>query len=75
MDHKVSYEEAFPTVRQRCVELFDENLILRAQNVVLSQRLDALEAPAQEPPVPTQQPMPGGPDLAAQPPYRDDDRV
>lgn len=74
MDHKVTYEEAFPTVRQRCVELFDENLILRAQNVVLSQRLDALGAPAQDTPVPAQQPMPGGPNLAAQPPYTQEER-
>ncbi|MFG3170560.1 hypothetical protein [Streptomyces sp. NPDC048200] len=68
---QIPIEDAFPIYRQRCSELFDENLILRAQVGMLERQLEALQQNASEPaPV---LPMPG-PDLAAQPPFEQPDR-
>jgi hypothetical protein len=47
MVQKISVEDAFPTFRKRCGELFEENLILRATVDVLERRIGELEAAAQ----------------------------
>ncbi|WP_199546582.1 hypothetical protein [Streptomyces sp. N35] len=39
MAQQISVEDAFPTFRQRCRELFEENLLLRAQVDVLERQL------------------------------------
>jgi ubiquinone biosynthesis protein UbiJ len=67
MGQQISVEDAFPVYRKRCGELFDETLVLRAQVEVLERRVKELEDAAQ-------QPAAGGPDLAAQPPYPEDER-
>jgi cell division septum initiation protein DivIVA len=67
MAQQISVEDAFPTFQKRCRELFEENLLLRAQADVLERRVKELEDAAQ-------QPATGGPDLAAQPPYPEDER-
>jgi cell division septum initiation protein DivIVA len=64
MAQQISVEDAFPTFQKRCRELFEENLILRAQVDVLERKL----AEAQQAPAPT------GPDLAALHPPMDDQR-
>ncbi|MCX5335475.1 MULTISPECIES: hypothetical protein [unclassified Streptomyces] len=64
MTQQISIEDAFPVYRERCTELFDENLLLRAQVAGLQRRLGELEQQ-----LPTQSPPSGGPDLAAQPPF------
>lgn len=43
MAQQISVEDAFPVFRERCRELFDENLILRAQVAVLERRTEELE--------------------------------
>lgn len=44
MAQQISVEDAFPVFRDRCRELFDENLLLRAQVASLERRLtDAQE--------------------------------
>lgn len=70
MGQQISVEDAFPTFQKRCRELFEENLLLRAQVEVLERQLAAakeeterLQQAADEP-----APVAGGPDLAVQPP-------
>lgn len=63
MTQQISIEDAFPVYRERCTELFDENLLLRAQVAALQRLLGELEQQ-----LPTQPPASGCPDLAAQPP-------
>lgn len=65
MGQQISIEDAFPTFQKRCRELFEENLLLRAQVDVLERKVSELE----------QQPIPsaGGPDLAAQQPFPDEE--
>jgi prefoldin subunit 5 len=67
MGQQISVEDAFPVYRKRCGELFDETLVLRAQVEVLERRVKELEQAAQ-------QSAAGGPDLAAQPPYPEDEQ-
>lgn len=89
MAQDISIEDAFPTFQRRVRELFDENLVLRAQVDVLERRLAELQQGAAEPaPVlPGQDPAaqspaeaigqappPAGPDLAALPPLPDRQR-
>jgi hypothetical protein len=66
---QISIEDAFPTFRKRCGELFEENLVLRAQVDVLERRVSELEqsTPGQEPTASNPEPVFGGPDLAMQP--------
>jgi hypothetical protein len=66
---QIPVEDAFPIYRQRCGELFDENLILRAQVGMLERQLAVLQEAADEP----APPLPG-PNLAAQPPFEAPDR-
>ena len=67
MGQQISIEDAFPTFQKRCRELFEENLLLRAQVDVLERRVSELEQQPTPPPA-------GGPDLAAQPPFPEEDR-
>lgn len=59
MGQQISIEDAFPTFQKRCAELFEENLLLRAQVDVLERKLADAElatptpddlAPPNEPP-------------------------
>ena len=68
MGQKISYEDAFPTFQKKCSELFEANLLLQAQVDVLERQLAAAEADNARSVAP-QQPAAGGPDLAAQPLY------
>ena len=72
-DGKILIEDAFPIYRERCTELFDENMLLRSQVAGLKRQVGQLNqlVPAQAPESgPAQaEPTYGGPDLAAQPPY------
>lgn len=43
MAQQISVEDAFPVFRDRCRELGDENLILRAQVAVLERRVAEVE--------------------------------
>jgi phage shock protein A len=43
MTQQISVEDAFPTYRQKCNELFDANLLLQAQVNVLQQQNTALQ--------------------------------
>jgi cell division septum initiation protein DivIVA len=73
MGQQISIEDAFPTFQKRCRELFEENLVLRAQVDVLERKLaEAQEENARLQPA-AGEPVAGGPDLAAQPPFPDDD--
>lgn len=69
MAQEISIEDAFPTFQRRVRELFEENLVLRAQVDVLERKL----AEAQHDPT-GQAPPPAGPDLAALPPLLDGQR-
>lgn len=42
----ISMEDAFPTVEKRCIELFRENLILRAQVDILERQLAEQQQPS-----------------------------
>ena len=75
MGTQISVEDAFPVYQKRCGELFDESLLLRAQVGALERQLTAaqeeierLQQAAGEP-----TPVAGGPDLAAQPSYPEDE--
>lgn len=48
MAQQVSVEAALPVFRQRCSELHDENLLLRAQVAELKRRVTELEDAAQQ---------------------------
>ncbi|MFJ8995612.1 hypothetical protein ACIRQH_35055 [Streptomyces sp. NPDC102279] len=65
MAQEISIEDAFPTFQRRVRELFEENLVLRAQVDVLERKFAAAQQDA---------PVLAGPDLAAQPPYPKDER-
>ncbi|MFF8482317.1 hypothetical protein [Streptomyces antibioticus] len=71
---QISVEDAFPTFQKECRELFERNLVLRAQVDILERQLAA----AQEENVRLQRaasgPVSGGPDLAAVPPHPDEER-
>ena len=76
MSQQVTVEDAFPVYRQRCTELFDENLLLRAQVAALERQL----AEAREENERVQRagglpfPPADAPDPAAQPPFSEEDR-
>lgn len=71
MSQQISIEDAFPTFQRRCRELFEENLVLHARVDTLERRLAEADGQRQA----VSQPTPsGGPDLAAQPPYPDEER-
>ena len=68
MTQNVSVEAALPVFRQRCGELADENLILRARVNELEAELEQVRAAAQ----PAPPPAPGlGAAPAEQAPYSD----
>lgn len=69
MAQQISIEDAFPTFQKRCRELFEENMLLRAQVDVLERRLAAVQPDPSEQAPGEQAAAAGGPDLAAQPPY------
>jgi hypothetical protein len=71
MSQQISVEDAFPVYRQRCGELFDENLLLRSQVAGLQRQLDEAQrlAPAQGAADVIPASAFGGPDLAAQPTF------
>lgn len=72
MGQQISVEDAFPTFRKRCTELFEENLLLRAQADTLERQLAA----AREENARLQQDgseAPSGQDPAAQPPFPEGD--
>jgi len=60
MGQQVSVDVALPIFRQRCGELHDENLILRARVVELEQQL-AAQANAQPPAAVEPEPVPSSP--------------
>ncbi len=74
MGQQISIEDALAAFRKRHGEVADENVLLRAQVAGLERQLtEAQEENARL----QQQASPvasGGPDLAAQPPYPDEDR-
>ena len=43
MAQSISVEDAFPTFQKRCTELFEENMVLRAQTDVLERQKTELE--------------------------------
>ena len=57
---QLSVEEAFPVYRKRCGELFDENLLLRAQVEALERRVAELEQQHTLPQVPLADAPPDG---------------
>lgn len=59
MGQQISVETAFPIFRQRCAELADENLLLRAQVKQLEDRVAELEEQGKQPE--TAQPPAGPP--------------
>lgn len=68
MGQQISTDDALPVYRQTCGELFDSNILLRAQIGILEREKAALQEECarlrQAAPTPSD-----GPDLAAQPPY------
>lgn len=69
---KISVDDALPVYRQRCGELFDETLLLRAKVAGLERQLAAAHEENQR--LHAAAGTSDGPDLAAQPPYAADDR-
>jgi hypothetical protein len=69
---QIPIDDAFPVYRQRCNELFDENMLLRSKTASLERRLAAAHGEIES--LRQAATTPGGPDLAAQPPYDTDDR-
>lgn len=74
-NQQIAIEDVFPVVRQRCTELFDENLLLRGQVAGLQRELAAARADSERIERAGGLPFPSsdGPDLAAQPPYQSED--
>lgn len=64
---QISVEDALPVFRQRCGELFDETLLLRAKVAGLERQLAAAQEENQR--LHQAAGVSDGPDLAAQPPY------
>lgn len=76
MTQQITYDDAFPTLKRRCTELFEANLLLEAKADTLERRLAAAlqENENLKQASPSADPVPcGGPDLAAQPPYETTD--
>ena len=72
----IAIEDAFPIYRQRVTELFDENMLLRAQVAGLQRQLATMQEASERTERAGGAPFPpsGGPNLAAQPPYQDDEQ-
>lgn len=73
MSQQISIEDALAAFRDSHGKLADENVLLRAQVAGLERRVNELERqlpPQQQ----QQQSAAGGPDLAAQPPYPEEER-
>jgi hypothetical protein len=70
---QISVEDAFPTFQKKTSELFQETLLLRAQIDVLERRLAAAMEENARLQQAAGEPVSGGPDLAAQPPYPSDE--
>lgn len=74
MGQQISVEDAFPTFQKRCAELFEENLLLRAQVDVLERQLAGAQEENARLQGAAQQPLPE-PGLGAAPaeqaPYGD----
>ena len=75
-NQQIAIEDVFPVVRQRCTELFDENLLLRGQVAGLQRELAAAREDSERTERAGGLPFPasGGPDLAGQPPYLEEGR-
>lgn len=73
-DGRIAIEDAFPVYRKRAAELFDENMLLRSQVAGLKRQVGELsqQLPAPMPGPAQPEPPYGGPDLASQPPYPDE---
>lgn len=71
-DGRVMLDDAFPVYRQRCTELFDENMLLRSQVAGLKRQVSELTQLV-PPQTPEPEPGYGGPDLTTQPPYPDNE--
>jgi hypothetical protein len=65
-NQQIPVEDAFPVYRQRCSELFDENLLLRSHVASLQRQLRDLGQQSL-----AQEPLAAGPE-AAQPSFLDD---
>ncbi|MER5750610.1 hypothetical protein [Streptomyces sp. NPDC002088] len=65
---QISIDDALAAFRESHGKLADENVLLRAQVAGLERRVGELEQQLSP-----QQPAAGGPDLAAQPPYPNDE--
>ncbi|KND45384.1 hypothetical protein [Streptomyces stelliscabiei] len=70
---QISVDDALPVFRQRCGELFDETLLLRAKVAGLERQLAAAQEENQRLQQAKPDPSTFGPDLAAQPAYPADD--
>lgn len=69
MGQQISIDDALAAFRESHGKLADENVLLRAQVAVLERRVSELEQQVQ-----AQGPLAGGPDLAAQPAYLEEER-
>jgi cell division septum initiation protein DivIVA len=74
MGQQISIEDAFPTFQKRVRELFEENLLLRAQVDTLERQLAAAQEENGRSQSAPQDPPAAGPGLAAQPTYPEDER-
>lgn len=74
MGQQISVEDAFPTFQKECRELFERNLVLRAQVDILERQLAAAQEENARLQQAASEPVSGGPDLAAVPPYPDEER-
>lgn len=76
MTQKISMEAAFPTFQKKTTELFEANMLLQAQVDIQARELADLRAENERlkngEPAPEPGP-PAGPNLAAAPPYPDDE--
>jgi hypothetical protein len=70
---QISYEDAFPTVRRRCTELFEANLLLEAKADTLERQLAAAREEIERLKQGVEPAPSGGPDLATVPPYTPDE--
>lgn len=72
MTQQISVEDALAAFREQHGKLADENVLLRAQAAGLERERDEARAENARLQAAAQQPAAGGPDLAAQPSYQDD---
>jgi hypothetical protein len=74
MGQQISIEDAFPTFQRKTTELFEANLLLQAQVDVQGRELAALREENERLKSAPEPEATGGPDLAAQPPYPDEEQ-